>query len=452
MTAPCAIYWFRNDLRLHDNPSLLRAIDASATLVCVYCHETPAVSGPWGFERLGPHRRRFLAQGLSSLRAALEAVGQVLVECAGDPGVALKAIAESLGTDLIFSEAIEAPEEIESIRDLRARGLTVHTTWQSSLLDPLALPFDVDRLPDVFTEFRQRIEGEGVRPPAALPSPTRWPAAPAGCLPQSRDFPLPEAFHERGPSFPYREPPFAGGEKNALLHLSQYLERRLPDTYKQTRNALSGVDFSSKFSPWLAQGSLSARWIFERLAGYEARVGANEGTYWLWFELLWRDYFRFLHFKYGKRLYRPEGLGQSPPTGHDAVAFKAWCQGKTGHPLIDAGMRELFLTGYLSNRMRQIVASYLVHDLTCDWRSGAAWFESQLIDYDVYSNQGNWLYIAGLGTDPRGGRRFNPDKQAKTYDPDGAYSAYWLNATLGEPESPPGSGRRPSPALTPDRA
>lgn len=452
MTAPCAIYWFRNDLRLRDNPSLLRAIAASKTLLCVYCHETPGVLGPWGFERIGPHRRRFLSQGLMSLRAALEAEGQILVECAGHPGVAINAMAESLGTDLIFSEAIEAPEEIESVVDLRARGLKVYTTWQSSLLDPLALPFEVDRLPDVFTDFRQRIEGEGVRPSAALPSPIRWPAAPARCLLQTAVIPVPEAFHESGSSFPYLEPPFAGGENNALSHLSQYLERRLPDTYKQTRNGLSGLDFSSKFSPWLAQGSLSARWVFERLAGYEARVGANEGTYWLWFELLWRDYFRFLHFKYGKRLYRPEGLGQVRSTGHDAVVFKSWCQGQTGHPLIDAGMRELYLTGYLSNRMRQIVASFLVHDLRCDWRSGAAWFESQLIDYDVYSNQGNWLYIAGLGTDPRGGRRFNPDKQAKTYDPDGTYSAYWLKAASGAPESPPGSGRSPAPVAVPDPA
>lgn len=445
MTAPCAIYWFRNDLRLHDNPSLRRAIDASKTLLCVYCHETPVTLGPWGFERVGPHRRRFLSQGLMSLRSALESKGQVLVESTGSPGIALEQMAKALGTDLIFSEAIEAPEEIESIRDLRARGLTVYTTWQSSLLDPSALPFDVDRLPDIFTDFRHQIEREGVRPPASLPEPSRWPAAPAICPPEPLSLPPPEPLFETESSFPYERTPFAGGEKNALLHVSQYLERRLPDTYKQTRNALSGLDFSSKFAPWLAQGSLSARRVFEMLAGYEAKYGANEGTYWLWFELLWRDYFRFLHFKYGKRLYRPEGLGQASAIGHDAVAFRAWCKGQTGHSLIDAGMRELSSTGYLSNRMRQIVASYLVHDLKCDWRAGAAWFESHLIDYDVYSNQGNWLYIAGLGTDPRGGRRFNPDKQAKTYDPDGTYSAYWLKAVAGVPERHPGIGLRPSP-------
>ncbi len=120
------------------------------------------------------------------------------------------------------------------------------------------------------------------------------------------------------------------------------------------------------------------------------------------------------------------GLNEAaPPPAHDPAAFAAWCAGHTGHAFIDAGMRELAATGWLSNRMRQVVASYLIHDLGCDWRAGAAWFEAQLVDYDVYSNQGNWLYIAGRGTDPRGGRRFDPDRQAATHDADGGYRAWW---------------------------
>ena len=106
--------------------------------------------------------------------------------------------------------------------------------------------------------------------------------------------------------------------------------------------------------------------------------------------------------------------------------FKSWAEGETGEPLIDAAMRELKLTGYLSNRLRQVVASYLIYDLDSDWQSGAAWFESQLIDYDVYSNQGNWLYIAGRGTDPRGGRAFNVKKQTQDHDPQGIYRGMWL--------------------------
>ncbi|MDI3515076.1 MAG: cryptochrome, partial [Rhodocyclaceae bacterium] len=227
-------------------------------------------------------------------------------------------------------------------------------------------------------------------------------------------------------SFPWWQPAFAGGERAALAHLARYFASGRPQRYKATRNGLSGIDFSSKFSPWLAQGALSARVAFAALRRHEAERGVSEGSYWLWFELLWRDYFRFLHLRHGRRLYRARGLDdRAPRPAHDAAAFAAWCEGRTGHAFVDAAMRELAATGWLSNRMRQVVASYLIHDLGCDWRAGAAWFEARLVDYDVYSNQGNWLYIAGRGTDPRGGRRFDPDRQAAIHDADGAYRASW---------------------------
>jgi deoxyribodipyrimidine photo-lyase len=187
------------------------------------------------------------------------------------------------------------------------------------------------------------------------------------------------------------------------------------------------MDYSSKFSPWLSLGCISARAIAKGIADYEATHGSNEGTYWLWFELLWRDYFRFLHFKYGRKLYSSSGLGNQKSHPFNQEKFEQWATGDTGEPFVDAGMRELRQSGFLSNRMRQIVASYWIYDMQGDWRAGAAWFESQLIDYDVYSNQGNWLYIAGKGTDPRGGRPFNVKKQAKDHDPDGIYQNIWLS-------------------------
>jgi deoxyribodipyrimidine photo-lyase len=416
------LYWFRNDLRLHDNPSLLRAIADSDAIHFIYCHPPRDQFLSWGFERQGHHRRVFLAQGLLELRQRLEAQGHILSECTGDPLFLLPRYAEALGTDRIICEAIEAPYEQEEVSQLRQHGLTVTTVWQSSLLDVDALPFRKSAVPDVFTSFRQSVEEAGIQPPQPLPQPTRW-TRPLPCAPIAF---ADSSIHARATedprsSFPYFLPSHQGGETAALRHLRQYLDRHLPHRYKVTRNELMGPDFSSKFAPWLAQGSLSARTIHAALKQFEGEHGANDGTYWLWFELLWRDYFRLLHFKYGRRLYRASGLKEADSPSHDPDAFERWCQGLTGNRLIDAGMRELSATGYLSNRMRQIVASYLIHDLQCDWRAGAAWFESQLIDYDVYSNQGNWLYIAGLGTDPRGGRRFNPEKQAKTHDPEGHY-------------------------------
>lgn len=219
---------------------------------------------------------------------------------------------------------------------------------------------------------------------------------------------------------------FKGGSNYANQHLDQYFERRLLDTYKQTRNQLEGIDFSSKFSPWLACGCISARTIAKKITAYEEVHGANEGTYWLWFEMLWRDYFEFLAFKYGVRLFHGKGLTQKLPNAFDSVQFDLWRNGKTKSSFVNAGMAELAQTGFLSNRMRQIVASYWIYDMNGDWRAGAAWFESQLIDYDVYSNQGNWLYIAGKGTDPRGGRPFNVVKQEEVYDPIGNYRSRWL--------------------------
>ncbi len=349
------------------------------------------------------------------------------MEIEGRPRDALSSLAREMGATTIYAEEIAAPEEQDEVAALRERGLEVRTTWQSSLLDPTDLPFAIRDLHDVFTVFRQRVEKAQVKPRAPLPSPDRWPPLPS-IRPRDSKKTSAEvnAAVDLRSSFPYFSEVFAGGETTAARHLGQYFARGLAHSYKTTRNHLDGVDASSKLSPWLASGALSARVAYVALKNFEAEQGANDSTYWLWFELLWRDYFRFLHLKYGRRLYRARGLNESATTPpHDAEAFTRWREGRTGEPLIDAGMHELAATGYVSNRMRQIVASYLVNELACDWRAGAAWFESQLVDYDPYSNQGNWLYIAGRGTDPRGGRRFNPQKQASEHDADGAYRALW---------------------------
>ena len=130
--------------------------------------------------------------------------------------------------------------------------------------------------------------------------------------------------------------------------------------------------------------------------------------------------------KYGKNLFcRNEPNIPKKNIKHNNDNFKLWTAGKTDNKFINAGMNELNRTGFLSNRMRQIVSSYLVNELSCDWEAGAAWFESQLVDFDAYSNQGNWSYIAGAGTDPRGGRFFNIEKQKNTYDPNSIYQNFW---------------------------
>ncbi|MEQ1536269.1 MAG: FAD-binding domain-containing protein [Burkholderiaceae bacterium] len=394
------IYWFRNDLRLNDNPAfaqaLHRASQTAAKMLVVYIHDPKQhVQTPWGFERMGEHRKAFLAERLNDLKLQLALLGIELTELQGSPKDALSAFAKAQNTTQIYCEDLAAPEEQADVEDLKATGLDVKTLWQSSLLEPADLPFDVQNLPAVFTAFRNKVEKQNIKPRPVLQISEN----------------LPESVAEK--------------------HLKHYFSGDFALTYKLTRNQPMNWSpdehFSTKFSPWLACGAISAPMIYAELKHFEAKRGANDSTYWIWFELLWRDYFRFLHLQHGKKLYIKQGLGsfELATVSNNKQGLVRWCEGRTGEPFVDAGMRELAATGWLSNRMRQMVASYLIYDLGGDWRAGAAWFESQLIDYDVYSNQGNWLYIAGRGTDPRGGRRFNPQMQAQQHDPEGVYRRFW---------------------------
>ncbi len=440
------IFWFRNDLRLHDQPALTAALNARTTngathLLPVVCLPPLAETTPWGFDRVGMHRRSWVDAAVRDLGARMSVLGNPLQVCRAPPATALPALARAAGATMVVCEDIAAPDEQAQVAALRAAGLQVHTVWHSSLLQPTDMPWPAADLPAVFTTFRQAVERAGIHPPVPLPAPVALLPPPVvaperllaiGAVPATAgqgvgadSHPTNTAGHDPRSSFPYGTAECDGGETAALAHLAQYLARKLPHSYKATRNGLTGRDYSSKFSPWLATGALSARRVMADLRAFESVQGANDGTYWLWFELLWRDYFRLLHLQYGNALYRAQGLSALPLAPHNAQGFARWCAGDTGEPLVDAAMRELAATGYLSNRLRQVVASFLIHDLQGDWRAGAAWFESQLVDYDVYSNQGNWLYIAGRGTDPRGGRRFNPVKQTQDHDADGSYRRMW---------------------------
>lgn len=441
------IYWFRNDLRLRDNPAFSKACARADHIIPVYVHdETLSLVTSWGIARTSLHREHFLRTALSGLDAMLRQRGSRLIELRGNMTQALCALANSpsysSGQCEIHCEEIAAPFEQKVVKQLRLAGLKVVETWQSSMLDFSDLPFDIDQLPDTFTHLRTKIEKHGLKARKAQTGVTKIPALPEhlrGTPSASIDIQAlavqANNYSYRGAacSFPYMEPNYYGSEQAATQHLENYFSSHLPHTYKETRDQLSGIDYSTKFSPWLSLGSLSAAMIVERLQEYERERGANKSTYWIWFELLWRDYFRLLHLKYGNKLYREQGISSQPsPIARsrtmgrcEGETFKKWCEGTTDVPLVDAAMHDLVTTGYLSNRLRQVVASYFIYDLNLDWRAGAAWFESQLVDYDVYSNQGNWLYIAGRGSDPRGGRRFNIQKQTRDHDPHGIYRTNW---------------------------
>lgn len=429
------IHWFRNDLRLHDHPALAQSMarcrrDGLALLPVAWHGPSAPVATRWGFDRVGAHRRTFRAQALAGLAQALRARGSDLVVIEGASAQPLADLARRVGAVGLVGEAIEALEEQAEVAALQAQGLTVNTVEQGGLFDASQLPWAPGAVPNVFTAFRQGVERIGLQPAAPLPAPATlppWPEAlprpPAPAL----DAALPAGSTDDRSSFPCGLPGWHGDEASALNHLRAYLASERPHTYKATRNALTGRDFASHWSPWLAVGALSVRQVVADLRAMEAERGASDGSYWLWFELLWREHFRWMLRRHGTALFRSRGLLPSAPRAvYEAPAFARWCEGRTGLDLVDAAMRELRTTGYLSNRLRQIVASALIHELRGDWRAGAAWFEHGLIDFDVHSNQGNWAYIAGVGTDPRGGRHFNLDKQLREHDPDGAYRRRWL--------------------------
>jgi deoxyribodipyrimidine photo-lyase len=189
-----------------------------------------------------------------------------------------------------------------------------------------------------------------------------------------------------------------------------------------------GEDYSSKFSAWLALGCISPRYIYKEIKNYESQFGANESTYWLVFELIWRDFFRFMFKKYQTKFFLYSGIKTDKVNSKslNEKLLSQWINGATNADFINANMLELKQTGFMSNRGRQNVASFFCNELNMDWRFGAAYFEEHLIDYDVCSNWGNWAYLAGVGNDPRGHRYFNIEKQANDYDKNYMFRNLWL--------------------------
>ena len=421
-----ALYWFREDLRLRDNSALTAMTDQAEEAAYVFV--VPSTNR-WsrGAERMGIHRRRFMLESLAGLDAALQEQGQRLLVLEGDPVEEVLKIASQLGCQAVYSQQCHTTEELRSAAAVRLH-IPHHCHEGATLVHPEDLPFSVKALPEVFTHFRKKIEKNGLVVREELPVPV-LPKSPKKIADFSYAFGMSRfKMPERLAGLPISAMQFTGGMQTGWDRLEHYFwKTRALSGYKQTRNGMMGWDYSSKFSPWLAWGCLGPRSIYHAIRQYEEEVGANESTYWLIFELLWRDYFRFIAMQHGDRIFSVNGLKETPrtPVSHHPLQWKAWCAGTTRSAFVNANMHELRLTGFMSNRGRQNVASYAVHDLGLDWRACAAWFEHWLIDFDPCSNTGNWLYVAGIGNDPRPQRKFDIEWQASRYDEAGAFQAHW---------------------------
>ena len=446
------LYLFTNDLRINDNQLLNCAAQSVDNLICVIVEPTLVrFSADFAQEQnYGVHRQSFVSQSLDNLESNLVRLGQQLVVIHSnhlEPDVAEHALSQIIATQHVthfFANAHCGYDERQLIHSLQSRhpDLITCLPHHSTLFDSHELPFELSKVPSSFTKFRKLVEhldingGETViahLPPAVTPTPVSA-------------IPLFSSANDESAA----TNDYLGGEDAGLAHLDNYFSHDYALDYKQTRNAFDGIENSTKFSPWLALGCVSPKTIYSHLKQFETEHGSNDSTYWIYFELLWREYFYSKCLSLGSSLFGDSSKQELNTPNSSATSnlnFAKWKSGNTNYPIVDACMRQLNETGYMSNRGRQLAASCLIYELGIDWRHGAAYFESQLIDYDVASNWGNWAYIAGAlnsqvntqankqndakQTQPKS-RHFDLGKQTDMYDPDHAFINKW-NASSKEP-------------------
>ena len=425
-----SIVWFKTDLRIDDNETLIKAISQSEQIIPVYCFDdSHFVTTPYGFKKTGSFRAQFLLESLQDLDTTLRALGSGLLIVKGKPEIEIPKIVNQYKAQKVFAKREVAFEEKQTEKlvqdELFKLRCELETTSTSTLYHAEDLPFSIKDIPDVFTNFRKKTEKDAVvRKTFDKPTQINSPELPVLNVPTFEDLGL--VF---SPIDSRAAIQFKGGETAAIERLQHYFyETKCLSNYKETRNGMIGADYSSKFSAWLAMGCISPRYIYKEIKKYEKEYGANDSTYWLIFELLWRDFFRFMFKKHKTKFFLYSGIKTDKINSKslNEKLLSQWVNGATNSDFINANMLELKLTGFMSNRGRQNVASYFCNELNMDWRFGAAYFEEQLTDYDECSNWGNWAYLAGVGNDPRGHRYFNIEKQAGDYDKNKSFRKLWL--------------------------
>jgi deoxyribodipyrimidine photo-lyase len=425
-TENTTLIWFRNDLRIHDNEALYKASEFDKCIAIYVFNENDFEQDHLGFVKMGKFRYNFITESLNDLKFNLQKLNIPLLIFLGDPLKIFQEKISQLKVSKVFMNSFPGTDEKElesAVTKLcYSKNLSLNFYCSNTLIHKNDLSFNVINFPQIFTQFRKIVETNLiVRKEFSVPDKIN-----------SESF-----FHSFNSETDVLNIPkqnnktaiiLEGGETNALKRLDYYLwKSNKIDTYKETRNGLIGMDYSTKFSAWLAVGAISPRRIYWEIKKYENQINKNESTYWVVFELLWRDYFNFNMMFFPFSYFRFKKISNVLLGEKKANDFLKWKNGKTGVSFVDANMRELLHTGFISNRGRQNVASYLINDLKINWYAGAKHFEEYLIDYDVASNYGNWCYLAGKGNDPRTNRYFNIEKQRQTYDPSNEYINLWNN-------------------------
>ena len=419
-----AIVWFRQDLRLADNPALCAAVARGGGLVPLYLleDETP---GRWSW---GGASRWWLHHSLESLSSRLSDAGSALILRRGKAETVLPQLVREMGAGAIFWNRRYDPQGLEADRVLKAAlredGLTVESFNASLLHEPWTLRTGKGEPYKVFTPFWKALAAAG-DPDLPLPAPERLPDNP---LPPS------DALESWGllPSVPdwaggLRET-WRVGESAAWERLEDFLDGAL-GSYAEDRD-WPGKAGTSRLSPHLHWGEIGPRQIWHRsLERLRMSGHKTESDTWSFLrELAWRDFSHHLLTHWPdlpEKPWRP--AFKAFPWADDAEGFRAWSQGLTGFPLVDAGMRELWHSGWMHNRVRMIAASFLVKDLLVPWQQGQAWFWDTLVDADLANNAASWQWVAGSGADAAPYFRiFNPVRQSERFDPEGHYLRRWL--------------------------
>lgn len=398
---------FTRDIRLHDHPALAAAVDRASHVVPLFVLDD-AVLGRFG----APNRVAFLLEALADLRRSLASRGSGLVVRRGDTVAETLRVAEETGAERIhMSEDVSAFAHRRHERLTSAaheRGIALEAFPGVTVVAPGDLsPTGSDGPFRVFTPYWRRWRAVPRR--AVLAAPRRMPEA--GPIDER---PLP-AVGDLVRGAPASRLP-AGGETEGRSRLARWLRDGLAG-YDARRDELA-VDGTSGLSPYLHFGCVSPLEAAERAAGEPG------GETWIR-QLCWRDFHHQLH-DAEPRIAREDLRPRGDRWRDDPDALAAWKEGRTGYPLVDAGMRQLAAEGWMPGRARLVTASFLVKHLYLDWRLGAAHFAEHLVDGDVVNNTGNWQWVAGTGADTRPNRVFNPTRQARRFDPDGAYVRHWV--------------------------
>lgn len=367
--------------------------------VPVFCFDETvlgdAARTDFGTLKWGPKRAKFLTESVTDLRKQLENIGSSLIVTKGKPEKVFDDLIGSLKDDFdvsivcqeeVLKEEKDTVKAVQSVLKRHQPKAKVTEVWGSTMYDLKDLPFDANlaSMPDVFTPFRNKVE-KNCKISKPLPTPRTIPSLPKDStaskalermmttIPTLQDLGYTDDQIEYANSVdPRGVMNFCGGETAALARVKDYIwDKDLLKVYFETRNGMIGADYSTKFSPWLAYGCLSPRQVAMECQKYEEQRVANKSTYWVVFELLWRDFCKFFCLKHGDAVFYPSGtIGKHKKWSTFQKNFDAWKEGKTGYPLVDANMRELNATGFMSNRGRQNVCSFLAIDLNHDWRMG----------------------------------------------------------------------------------